>query len=338
MNRLKSFKHNISIEKILDSLNMEYKRRGKELLAFCPNEEHIETAPSWSINAEPNSKRFGIHYCFGCGYRGSVISLVKKYRNCNDVKAVKFIKAICGISGTVDEDYLLEQSLNDKSDDKKKILYKRIKIALPDEFKKLTSKSEKYFTYATQRGLTEESIKKFKVGFCHTGYYWNRLIMPIYFQGNLYSFLARNNDHRRRCKKDKRVLYVPGPKMSFIVWPYDDLDFDLDYVIIVEGLFDAIKILSWDYENVITVFGNKISEEQEELIRPFKNIYLVPDGDEGGEILKDYSKGLVYDHNVFVIELPENQDPGSISEDVFEKCFNNKKNLFSQKVRVKIKY
>lgn len=47
-----------------------------ELFAHCPGHEtrtgKVDGHPSWSINAET-----GVHYCFSCGYRGNLITLIR---------------------------------------------------------------------------------------------------------------------------------------------------------------------------------------------------------------------------------------------------------------------
>lgn len=52
---------------------------GDELIALCPGHEERtgkkDGHPSWSINEET-----GVHYCFSCGYKGNLITLVRDLR------------------------------------------------------------------------------------------------------------------------------------------------------------------------------------------------------------------------------------------------------------------
>lgn len=63
------------VETALLRLGIEVNQRNSELLGLCPM--HLERTgrpdsnPSWSMNCET-----GVHHCFSCGYRGTLITLV----------------------------------------------------------------------------------------------------------------------------------------------------------------------------------------------------------------------------------------------------------------------
>jgi len=63
------------VESVLLRLGIETDQRNDELLGLCPM--HLErtgrpdSRPSWSMNVET-----GVHHCFSCGYRGTLLTLV----------------------------------------------------------------------------------------------------------------------------------------------------------------------------------------------------------------------------------------------------------------------
>jgi len=63
------------VEQVLLRLGIDADQRNDELIGYCPM--HLERVgredshPSWSINAET-----GVHHCFSCGYKGTLIGLV----------------------------------------------------------------------------------------------------------------------------------------------------------------------------------------------------------------------------------------------------------------------
>lgn len=63
------------VEQALLRLGIPTNQRNSELLGYCPM--HLERTgredhnPSWSMNVET-----GVHHCFSCGYKGSLLSLV----------------------------------------------------------------------------------------------------------------------------------------------------------------------------------------------------------------------------------------------------------------------
>lgn len=64
-----------AVEGVLLTLGIETTQRGDELTGLCPM--HLERTgrednnPSWSMNVET-----GVHHCFSCGYKGTLLTLV----------------------------------------------------------------------------------------------------------------------------------------------------------------------------------------------------------------------------------------------------------------------
>jgi DNA primase len=70
------------VENALLRLGIEVDQRGDELLGLCPM--HLERTgksdsnPSWSMNSET-----GVHHCFSCGYKGTLLTLVAEVKDFN---------------------------------------------------------------------------------------------------------------------------------------------------------------------------------------------------------------------------------------------------------------
>jgi DNA primase len=68
----------------LESLGIEVltEQYGGELVALCPGHlarvGKLDGNPSWSINAES-----GVHYCFSCGFRGNLFTLIRDMKGYN---------------------------------------------------------------------------------------------------------------------------------------------------------------------------------------------------------------------------------------------------------------
>lgn len=74
----------------LDKLGIEGRDTGREFVARCP-QHHVRTGredtnPSWSINT-----RTGLHVCFSCGYKGSLVTLVRDMHG--DVQDIESARA-----------------------------------------------------------------------------------------------------------------------------------------------------------------------------------------------------------------------------------------------------
>lgn len=236
-----------------------------------------------------------------------------------------------------------------------------------------------YMTLPTKeggRGISLELLQKYKIGFCRRGTYSNRVIIPFYQKGELLSFVARSIfptiDSKKKDKeefkicpecgklnkfnefecikcyhdigsyvtKKQRSRYPKGSRMEVMLWPFDEVDYDLDYVILVEGAMDKLRLDSFGYKNVLCLFGNKISDTQVELLIEIEKnmdkklrIFLFPDGDEGGDTLIDVADSKIkYTFQVFVVELPFIEDnpldPGNASLKQIKTAFNKAEKLY----------
>jgi 5S rRNA maturation endonuclease (ribonuclease M5)/ribosomal protein L40E len=228
------------------------------------------------------------------------------------------------------------------------------------------------------RGLSIDLIIGNHIGWCKNGLYHNRIIIPFMQEGILISFLARSIlppistrkkngeeyvicpkcnelnkygaqscdecDHNltRYVVKKARARYPKGSTMEYMLWGFDELDENLDYVIPVEGAMDRLRLIELGYKNVLCLFGNKISEYQVKLLQKFEQkisrklrVFLFPDADEGGDILIEYANSKIkYLFQVFVIELPWQPepnvwlDPGNATNKQIRIAFNKAEKLY----------
>jgi 5S rRNA maturation endonuclease (ribonuclease M5) len=132
--------------------------------------------------------------------------------------------------------------------------------------------------------------------------------------------------------------------MEFALWPYDDFDYELDYIILVEGAMDKLRLESLGYKNVFCLFGNKITEHQTELLIEIEKelikrskkklkVFVFPDADAGGDILISFANQRIkYLFDSYVIELPWDEenplDPGSATERQIRIAINKSEKLY----------
>jgi hypothetical protein len=75
------------LEGALADLGIEVRVRGDEGTALCPNPQHPDSSPSWSINMDT-----GKHHCFSCGFGGSFQWLVQIMKGVRAPEATAWIK------------------------------------------------------------------------------------------------------------------------------------------------------------------------------------------------------------------------------------------------------
>ena len=100
-------------------------------------------------------------------------------------------------------------------------------------------------------------------------------------------------------------------------------------VYIVEGIFSAIRA---GYD-AISILGSSISDTQLKLISKykFKEIYCCLDGDSAGQVGNlDMANKLikVTNSNIYIVKLPEKDDPADMGEEVFKEYCEKYKHLF----------
>ena len=187
-------------------------------------------------------------------------------------------------------------------------------IALPEEFVSLCNKhlplsSQRPLKYLYSRGLTREDILKWKIGYCGSGRYGGRIIIPSFNNdGNVNYFIARSYvGHQRK--------YLNPMAEKDIIFNQLSVDWDSP-VTLVEGVFDAIVA----GENAIPILGSTLRENTKLFQAIAINdtpVYLALDEDakkKTGQIVKNM---LQYDIELLEIDTSGCEDVGSMSHDVF---------------------
>jgi len=193
-------------------------------------------------------------------------------------------------------------------------------LELPDDFISLCNKhlprtSELPLRYLRERGLTKEDILKWKIGYCGSGKYGGRILIPSFNNdGNINYFVARSYvGHQRKYLN-------PRAEKDII---FNELSIDWDSpVILVEGVFDAIVA----GENAIPILGSTLRETTKLFQAIAINdtpVYLALDADalkKTGQMIKSMLK---YDIELYQIDTHGCEDVGSMSKQNFIERMNS---------------
>jgi DNA primase len=169
--------------------------------------------------------------------------------------------------------------------------------------------------YLTSRGITDEIIKKYKIGYTVSGDFAYRIIVPSFNkEGTLNYFIAR-------AWVSKKMKYKnPSVPKDEIIFNEGLIDWSKD-VYLVEGAFDGFFL-----ENSIVMLGKKMSKLLfETLYNNAKgNVIICVDGDAWKDGLKLYHElngGVLY-NKIKIIKLPMDKDicdlRGQIDEYYYE--------------------
>ena len=146
----------------LMSSYMELRRQGRNFVAVCPF--HDDRRPSMQINSDRQTWK-----CWVCDIGGDVFSFVMRKEGVPFPEALRMLAERAGIQ--IDEP---KTRGGRAANDDKKSLLAAMKWAV-DEFHQCLLQSpeaEKARSYLSDRGITEESIARFKLGYAPDAWSW----------------------------------------------------------------------------------------------------------------------------------------------------------------------
>lgn len=272
-------------------------KSGEEFLFHCKKCGHDKK--KLSVNFEKN-----VFKCWICDYRGNnLFSLVKKYGTRSQKQEWE------SYAKTIDVSLSLEEMFQDQEQEEQE----QIKINLPKEFislanKKLPLSSVEPMKYLLGRGITKKEILKWKIGYCKSGEYANRIIVPSFDEdGDVNYFIARAYGKEWPPYKNPNVS-------KDIVFNELYVDFQNDLVL-VEGVFDAINA-----ENAVPILGNSLREDSklfQEIVKWDTTVYVALDPDAEKKAMKLIKNLLLYGVEVYKIDVKGYKDVGEMTKDIF---------------------
>ena len=288
---------------IRDLLGRGY-QSGEEYLFTCPFCDHHKK--KLSVNIERNKWK-----CWICDKAGrNIFSLVRRIGDRSQIEAWKKIANITDFSVIKDElDTLFEE--------KEEI---RDKVNLPEEFISLANTDPPISSlvakgYLKKRGIGKSDILKWKIGYCSTGDFAGRIIIPSFdLEGKINYFIARSYNG------SWRKFMNPTVSRTKVVFNELVVDFERP-VTIVEGVFDAIVA----GENSIPLLGSTLRENSRLFKKIVENnsiVYMALDPDASKKTDSIVKKLLHYGVKVFIIDVTGYDDVGEMSKGQFHKRKN----------------
>jgi len=283
---------------ILAEIFGEYYRSNDEYLFNCPFCKHYKR--KLSINISKN-----IYKCWVCdSYGRDLYYLIKRFGSHSNKQVWQSFKPQIEIS---DFDNLFQEKTEVEQDQR---------IDLPAEYiclanKNVSKKATVALNYLKERRITKEDVLKWKIGFCDTGEYKNRIIIPS-FNANGYCnyFIARS------YTKDW-MKYKNPPASKDIVFNELMINWE-EPAILVEGIFDAINA-----ENSIPLLGSTLSVHSKlfkTILTHSKQIYIALDKDAEKKALNIINSLILYDIKVYKIDISNYEDVGEMTKEQFSKC------------------
>lgn len=294
---------------ILDVVSgyVKLQKKGSSYFGLCPF--HNEKSPSFSVTP---SKQ--MYYCFGCGAGGNVYTFVMQYENYDFVEAVKMLAERAGVE--------LPEENNDaesrRASDLRKTLLEINKKAAYFYCYKLRQKDGRLgYQYLTGRELSEETIKKFGLGYAgkyrdelyrylkNEGYndvvlresglitfdeargvydkFFNRVMFPIM------DVNSRVIGFGGRVMGEGEPKYLNSPETKVFEKSRNLYGLNIartsrkPYVIICEGYMDVISLHQAGFQNAVASLGTAFTSGHASLLKRYtEEVMLSYDSDGAG--------------------------------------------------------
>ena len=163
--------------------------------------------------------------------------------------------------------------------------------------------------YLTKRKITQKDIVKWKMGYCVSGDFGGRIVIPSFTdKGELNYFIARSyNGHWKK--------YMNPPASRDIVFNDLMVDWNTD-IVLVEGVFDAIRADA----NAVPLLGSQLNEKSilfQKIIKHNPRVYIALDPDAEKKSAKLIKKMLSYGIDLYKIEITPYTDVGEMPRSEF---------------------
>jgi DNA primase len=301
---LEEIKQRIKVSDIV-GVSVQLKRRGREFVGLSPFSK--EKTPSFTINDEK-----GFYHCFSSGEHGNIFDFLVKVEKLNFGDAVRKLAAKAGMPA------FKFTKENIEVENKRKKYDEILTIAL-QHYQKNFSENDSVKKYAHGRGLTQEILSTFKIGYSgeyglnvslfsgfnqkeliESGVFFhdeknnklidrfkNRLIFPIFdYNNKVIGFGGRALSQNYLAK------YINSPETEFFKKGFNLYNLNnaknenkqSGIVFVVEGYMDAISLYQAGFKNVVATLGTAMTESHLNLVwRYFNDPVVCFDGDRSGQ-------------------------------------------------------
>jgi DNA primase len=324
------------------SLISEYvalKKRGRNYLALCPF--HSEKTPSFNVNEEKQ-----IFHCFGCGVGGDAFKFVSLLEHLSFPEAVELLAQRHGIALPT------RQAAGEAQVGSDTATLRGAMAEASSYFHRALLESAEgrgALAYLQGRSVSEESIKKFQLGYSPAGGeallqwlnkkgYSNqnledcgltrvsedgrrrydafraRIMFPITdIQGRVIAFGGRTlgDAQPKYLNSPETKLYNKSRNLFGLSFSREGIQ-KLDFATLVEGYMDFLIPFQCGITNVVASLGTSLTPQQVKLLSRYtREVVVSYDPDSAGIAATQRSLDLFLEEEfrVKVLQLPEGQDP-----------------------------
>jgi DNA primase len=338
------------------------KKKGQNWWAPCPF--HQEKTASFSVNPAK-----GMFKCFGCGKGGNVFTFVMELEGVGFPEAIRIVADKAGVTLPAPVDDKGYEQAKKASDERKRVAAEVIQLnewAMEFWENHLQDKKARHAReYLEKRGLTEETIKAFKLGFAPDSWdalksylkekgagdkqieisglvsineekervfdrFRGRIMFPVLdVNGQPIAFGARamGKDEPKYLNSPETPAYTKGNHLYGLFQAREEIR-KKKFVILVEGYLDLLTPFQNGVKNVVASSGTAFTEAQAKLLGRFaRKVVVNYDGDSAGvkAARRAIETLLAEDFEIKVLVLPEATDPDEFIQSNGVEAYNKQR-------------
>lgn len=324
------------------------RRAGSNFVCRCPLPGHTEKTPSFTVNTAKQ-----IFKCFGCGKSGDAVQFLIEYDNLSFLEAVNYLADMAGVQipgrnqkekinipvcskvicESIETKLKKHTSLSEiATQEEKEPIYKILAKAAA-LYKKQLSKDPEAIKYLQDRGILDETIKQFGIGFAPSGWdfivkelgttqynldllvvaglivkkenggyydrFRNRVIFPIRnIEGQIVGFGGRiiTDEEPKYLNSPETVTFNKSGEL-YGLYEATQNNHTLGFLISVEGYIDKATLHQYGFTNSVATMGTALTEDQVKLMfNKSDNLIFCFDSDNAGREATKRTLSIVAPH------------------------------------------
>ena len=252
------------VRRVLSGIGIDIDRElDADYVVFCPFHNNSRT-PAGEID-----KSTGMFFCFSCQKHADLNEVIRHVSGRTYFESERFIKS--KESGTKDIEQQLTKALITKPE------YTQYDQVIIKRLNQQAIESPRAMRYYSARLITEESVKKFALGYSENQ---DMVTIPVHSPDGIeVGFVGRSVE-------GKDFKNTPGLPKSKVLFNLHRVKAS-SKVYVVESSFDAIRLDQCGFPAVATLGANVSNVQIDLLQKYFNNIYVIADNDEAGGNMKD---------------------------------------------------
>ncbi len=296
----KELRARLKIADVLSRHNVQLKVKGDRATGFCPLPGHQSKgegkrhSPSFSANLAKN-----LFNCFSCHRGGNALDLACLLDGGNPDDPISLRKTALKLQSELGVESTKPAApgaiLSTLTREEKPLASSNVIINAPLDFE---LKLDPSHPYPASRGLTEETIRHFGLGYCAKGMLAERISLPLHdAPGRLIGYAGRVVEDSKITDENPKYRFPGTRERKGIMYEFRKSEFlynghrvarPVKNLIVVEGFFSAAWLWQHGWTATIALMGNSCSQKQADLIvdlvHPAGGVLIFPDGNQPGEL------------------------------------------------------